>query len=119
MSDYVLQVNLKSGDDLLNITGNTPAELLANYSALEALPAFARFFNLSTAQAAATLTSVPNTVVAPAPATQPAAKSVKEPGLPATEKQIALIQKRGGTVTPGLTKGQASDLIDQLMKQAG
>jgi hypothetical protein len=35
----------------------------------------------------------------------------------ATHKQIAYIVNLGGTVAPGLTKGQASQLIDQLLER--
>jgi hypothetical protein len=35
----------------------------------------------------------------------------------ATHRQIAYIVDLGGTVTPGLTKGQASELIEQLLER--
>lgn len=118
-----LQVSLKDARGaLLNITGSTPAELSQNYAALAADPTFAGFFTLTPAQVQEALNpGVPLPTPGPVPAA-PAApaptKSIKEPGLPATEKQKALIVKRGGTVTEGMTKGQAGALIDQLLAGA-
>lgn len=117
-----LQVSLKDANGaLLNITGATPSELEANYVQLRSCATFVRFFpeilsvpQLSAPEVQAALAAP---VPAPVPAATPAApaRTMQNPDGPATAKQTALIQKKGGVIQPGLTKAAAGSYIDQLL----
>lgn len=122
-----LQLSLKdSAGALLNITGATQEEFLTNLRGLSGVPELAGFFGGVRAaaiggptQTVAQVAENLGATVAPTPAPAPvaAAKSVQQPNAPASDKQIALIRQKGGTVAEGLTKGQASALIDSLIKK--
>lgn len=113
-----MQISLKDANGaLLNITGSDPTELARNYDGVKSLPQFSGFFTiLSPSEIEAVLQSHTPTPAAPAAQPTAAAKTVSNPGKPATEKQVAFLKKNGVAIE-GLTAGAASAEIDRIIKE--